>query len=514
MNRRAPAWLLILSAAASAAATQIPTEASRTVPLAIGPGPVPARVTHEMITAHAAAATLEEAVDLCVLQDMAEVGTAGASVAVAVDGQLVYRNGYGVKHRTQGGAVDADTYFRIGSVTKMLTAAAVMQQVEAGTVSLDDPVTLHVPEFETAGIHSPQSITVRHLLTHTAALPDLGFALQGPEGDQALSSWASDLDDVLLHAPSGVFWNYSNPNFNLAGLVAERASGTPYRALMTANIIGAAGMARTTFDPGEVMADGNYSFGHLRFQGGAEIIYAPDDYDNWVYQPAGYAFSTAGDLVTWALTLIDGGGSVLSPESCDQMQQRQVDLELVPGYGYGYGIFVEPFGNLEIRQHGGNIPGWGTYLLWEADRRFAVAVLGNSFESLVGAAYCIADAVLDPEPAPPIPDPTDPATFGRYEGTWDFTYQENWLLVGEVFSATADGVSLYLDDPIGPFDGWYDLVHVGYGIFQADLDGNGVPDFDFTFIGRGSPERTNWLRSRLLVGTKRHDVRSGGPRQP
>ncbi len=464
--------------------------------------------------AHAGASTLEEAVDLCVLQDMALVGTAGASVALAVDGQLLYQNGYGVKHRVLGGPVDADTYFRIGSVTKMLTAAAVMQQVEAGTVALADPVTVHIPEFEVDGIFPAERITVHHLLTHSTGFPDLDFSLQGPSGNDALSTWAADQNDVLLHAPPGAFWNYSNPNFSLAGLVLERASGIPYRDYMTANIFGAAGLTRTTFDPAAVMADGDYSFGHLRFPGGTELVYAPDDYDNWVVQPAGYAFSTAGDLVRWALTLIDGGDSVLTPASCEAMQRPQVDLDLVPGFGYGYGIFVEPFGDLTIRQHGGNIPGWGAFLLWEAGSRFAVAVLANSFESLAGAAYCIADAVLEPETTPPIPDPIDPATFSRYEGTWDFTYQENFRLVGEIFNATEDGVSLYLDDPEGPFDGWYFLEYVGYGIFLADLDDDDIPDFDFTFIGRGSPDRPNWLRSRIVVGSARRAPREGGDRRP
>ncbi len=482
--------------------------------LTIGPGPVPARVGAEALKAHASAATLEEAIDLCVLQDMALVGTAGASVAVAVDGELFYQMGYGVKHRTQGGAVDADTYFRIGSVTKMLTAAAVMQQVEAGTVALDDPVTTHVPEFEVDGAYPADRITIRHLLTHSSGFPDLGFNLQGPLGNQALSTWAADQDEVLLHAPPGVFWNDSNPNFNLAGLVAERASGIPYRDYMTTSVFGAAGMTRSTFDPDEVMADGNYTFGHLLYAGGTELIYPPDDYDNWVYQPAGYAFSTAGDLVRFALTLIDGGGSMLSPASCHAMQGWQVDLDLVPGFGYGFGIFVEPLGDLVIRQHGGNIPGWGAFLLWETDSRFAVAVLANSFNSLSGAAYCIADAALEPAAGPEIPDSTDPSTFDKYEGTWDFTYQENYPLVGEIIGANEDGVTLFLDDPVGPFDGWYELVHIGYGVFLADLDENGIPDADFTFIGRGSPERANWLRSRILVGSPRRGPRRGGPRLP
>jgi CubicO group peptidase (beta-lactamase class C family) len=481
--------------------------------LTIGPGPVPARLQERRISVRANVATLEEAVDLCVLQDMAEVGTAGASVAVAVDGQLVYHNGYGVKHRLDGGAVDADTMFRIGSVTKMLTAAAVLQQEEAGNLSLDDPVTAHVPELQVDGLYPADRITVRHLLTHSSGFPDLGFDLDGPVGDGALSAWAATRDQVLLHAPPGVFWNYSNPNFNLAGLVAERASGVPYRDYMTSEIIGAAGMTRTTFDPATVVADGNYSHGHLRYPGGTEVIFAPDDYDNWVYQPAGYAFSTAGDLVRWALALMDDGAAVLSPESCAAMQALQVDLDQVPGVGYGYGIFVEPFGDLAIRQHGGNIPGWGAFLLWEPDSEFAVAVLANSYESLGDAAYCIAETVLQPQTVP-IPDPVDPDTFDRFVGTWDFTYQENYLLVGETFTAGDGGMMLYLDDPDGPFIGWYDMEYVGYGIFLVDIDDDGAPDYDFTFIGHGAPARINWLRSRILVGSSRHAPRPGGPQHP
>ena len=79
-------------------------------------------------------ADLEQVVDQCVGDAMTAANTPGASVAVIVDGELVYEQGYGVKRRGGSSPVNADTQFRIGSVTKMFTAAAVMQQVEAGTV--------------------------------------------------------------------------------------------------------------------------------------------------------------------------------------------------------------------------------------------------------------------------------------------------------------------------------------------------------------------------------------------
>ena len=452
---------------------------------------------------HSQAATLEETIDQCVMDEMAAVGTPGASVAVALDGQLIYQRGYGTKHRTQGGAVDADTYFRIGSVTQQLTAAAVMKQVDRGLVFLDDPVTRYVPGFEIGGYIPASRISIHNLLTHSSGFPDLYFDPNGSTDDEALGQWAAEQDDVVLHAPPGVFFNYSNPNFNLAGLVVERASGTPYREYMHQQVFGPAEMNRTTFDPEVVMADGNYTFGHFPYPGGTELIYAPNDYDNAVYAPAAYAFSTAGDLVHWAVTLMNGGGEVLTPASSSAMQTPQMNLDLLPGQGYGYGIFTEPFGDLEILQHGGNIWGWGAYLIWESDRQFAVAVLANSNESLPGAAFCIADAVLQPGPGPDVEDPADPSEWVRYEGEWVLSYRENIVLGGDIIVVDDDELMLLIWDTGSPFNEFFTLTHVGFNIFLADLDLDGEPESVFTFLDSGHPERPKWLRNRILVGSPR-----------
>ena len=467
-----------------------------------GPGPLPVRIPANLLKAHQGAATLDDAVDQCVTQSMAAAGTPGASVAVAMDGALILERGYGVKRRNGSDPVDAETYFRIGSITKQLTAAAVLQQVELGTVVLDDPVTDYVPALELAGQWPADRITVRHLLTHSSAFPDLPFDPGGPTDDGALAEWAADQDEVALHAPPGVFWNYSNPNFNLAGLVAERASGQPYRQYMAQHVFVPAGMTRTTFDPAAVIADGDYSYGHFTSRG-FEIVYAPDDYDNAVFAPAGYAFSTAGDLVRWALMLIDGGGAVLAPASASQMQSPQVDLELLPGFSYGYGVFIEPFGDLTLREHGGNIWGWGAYLVWELEHDFAVAVLANTFESLPAAAYCIADYALAQGSTPPPPDPSDPTTWGRFEGIWDFTTNTSYPLEGEVTVESSDELSLFMWDAHSGWTASFTLEHAGYGIFLADLDEDGVPESDFEFIERGGPERAGWLRNRSVVGVRR-----------
>ena len=511
------AALLQLPAAAASAASPADPPATETAAQLVpatsalpGPGPIPALVPPALLKAHQGAATLDDAVDQCVTQNMAAVGTPGASVAVAIDGALILERGYGVTRRNGSDPVDAETYFRIGSITKQLTAAAVLQQVELGTVVLDDPVTAYVPELELGGQWPADRITVRHLLTHSSGFPDLPFTPVGPTDDGALAEWAAHQQDVALHAPPGVFWNYSNPNFNLAGLVAERASGQPYRQYMAQHVFAPAGMTRTTFDPAAVIADGNYSYGHHTWPGGFEMIYVPDDYDNAVYAPAGYAFSTAGDLVRWALTLMDGGGAVLAPSSASQMQSPQVDLELIPGYSYGYGVLIEPFGDLTVREHGGNIWGWGASLIWEHEHRFAVAVLANTFTALSDAGYCIADYLLQAGSTVHPPDPTDPSTWHRFEGIWDFTTNTSYPLEGEITVESSDELSLFMWDPHSGWTASFTLEHLGYGIFLADLDEDGELDSDFEFIERGSPERAGWLRNRSVVGVRRTTPRPAG----
>ena len=447
---------------------------------------------------------------------MAEIGTPGASAAVIVDGGLVYEHGYGVKRRGGSAAVNAQTQFRIGSITKMLTAAAVMQQVEAGTVFLDDRLRTFVPEADFRGHWPTEEITIHRLLTHATGIPDLPFNASGLTGPDVLSDWAADLSEVGLHAPPGVFWNYSNPNFSLAGLVVERASGEGYRSYMDRHVFGPAGMSSTTFDPASVVARGNASSGHFDDGSGTEIVYPPDDYDNDAYAPAGYAFSTAGDIARWALLLSDGGGEVLSPASARTMQRAQQSLDTLPGFGYGYGIFVEPFYDLEIRQHGGNIWGWGAFVLWHPERRFAVAVLANTFQSLSGAAYCIADHVLEPDHSvTQEPPPADPARFRLFEGYYDATVGSTFSLnpypvMAEVFSGGDDRLSVHFWDPAGGWAALWDLDHVAGDLFYVDVDYDGVGDFDVTFLtSPEAPVHTRWLRMRPIVGHPQTPPREG-----
>lgn len=129
-----------------------------------------------------------------------------------------------------------------------------------------------------------------------------------------------------------------------------------------------AGMDATTLDPQEVMDRDDFTYGH---HGGApEFIYAPDGYDCGAYSPSGLVFSTVENLARFARLMMSDGGELLSEESVAAMQGHQIYLDYDPDYFYGFGVFIEPYQDLEVRYHGGNVPGWGTVLLCVPERGY------------------------------------------------------------------------------------------------------------------------------------------------
>jgi CubicO group peptidase (beta-lactamase class C family) len=389
-------------------------------------------------------------VDRCVQTFMRSAGIPGASVAIIDNGVSVYEKGYGVKHRTQGGAVTPDTVFRFGSTLKMMTATAVMQQVERGRVDLQAPITRYVPEFQVGGQWPSSSIKVWNLLTHTTGFPDrydqfmFRQGLAGPTGPTAISDWAAGQSAIPLYAPPGSFWNYANPNFSLAALVAQRASGVEYHQYMKDNVFGPAGMTSATLLPADVMAYGNYAYEHyVDMFTGQDVIAAPDAYDNWVMAPAGLGFATARDLARFALILMQGGSPVLSPSSAEMMQSPQVEMQTGDPMQYGFGVMVlDDFFGSSFRMHGGNVFGSSSSLIWAPDHKFAISLLFNGAASPDAAAFC-AYNVFHPLSGPPPPNTSlPPSEWGKYAGDYRgrFYGHWQWKTGGEI--VTYDGLEI------------------------------------------------------------------------
>jgi len=187
-----------------------------------------------------------------VLNGLVADGQPGLAVLVRRDGRAVLERGYGVRDLRTRTPIDSRTRFRLASVTKQMTAAAIMLLVRDGRLHYDDTLPQVLPGFPAYG----SGITIRHLLTHTSGLPDYEQLMENAEKAKG-PLWTPERqirdDEVLallekethsLFAP-GTSWAYSNSGYVLLGLVAARAAGKPFRDVLRERIFAPLGMSHT-----------------------------------------------------------------------------------------------------------------------------------------------------------------------------------------------------------------------------------------------------------------------------
>jgi len=349
----------------------------------------------------------------------------GIAAAVVLDGRVVYRTGLGTASPTSTQPVLPSTRFRFGSIVKTMTATALLSLVREHRIDLHDPVSTLLPGFELYGQPGwSDRLTAHRLLSHQGGIQNSG-SVSGPRDDGALAAAFYDpayLATVPLIVAPGTFYNYSNPNFALAGLLAETADGKPYRHVMHQRVFKPLGMKRTTFLPSTVLADNDFAYGVW----GSELV-APDAYDNAIMRPAGYGWTTADDLAKYALFILHGNPHVLTPRHWRAMQTRQVDtLEFLNLQGYGYGLGVSEGASLldrdgqrrfyegvKVVSHDGAIRGYRSFMVTLPAQRFGYVALingdiGNPGVDLASGCFRVAAAetIVDRLPPPsPFPDP-------------------------------------------------------------------------------------------------------------
>jgi CubicO group peptidase (beta-lactamase class C family) len=335
------------------------------------------------------------ALDACMTALVDSPSLSGAAAALVHRGDPVWMNGYGVQHPRRDDEVDVDTRFRVGSVTKVMTAATAMTLVAEGELELDTPFADALPPFgDRAHPEYTAALTLRQLLSQQGGLTDY-LTIDGPRDDGALAD--AVLGDLFADVPflvePGAFYNYSNANYSLAGLLVERAAGVPYREAVEERLFAPLRMARSTFDVDAVAADGNYAHGVV--EGGTFDAQA---YDNGWGRPAGFAWSSARDLAALVAFLQRGDPDVMSARAHAELLAPQVDtLALLDRVHYGLGLLHSDFlavegGFLEYDniEHDGGLPGYTAlvHMAPELELGFAFVANGNdvSFDPCIAAA--------------------------------------------------------------------------------------------------------------------------------
>lgn len=307
-----------------------------------------------------------DAVDDYVREQMRRRHVPGLALAVVRDGKLVKARGYGLASVELNVPVTPETVFEIGSVTKQITAAAVMLLVEEGKVNLDDPVGKHLPGTPDAWAR----VTVRHLLTHTSGLKNY-TGLKGFELTERLKR-EEFIRLVAAHPPAfapGDAHSYGNTNYSLLGYVVEAASGQPYWRFVAERIFRPLGMNATRDrDPHEVIP--NRAEGY-EWEGGRLV---GRDYDLTDVFAAGATVSTVLDLVKWDAAL--AGEKLLRRSSLEQVwtPTRLNDGRTHP---YGLGWYVETLRGHGRVRHNGQTAGFAASIARYREDRVTVIVLTN-----------------------------------------------------------------------------------------------------------------------------------------
>jgi len=333
-------------------------------------------------------------------------GLPGAAVAVAKDGKPVYVKGFGFRDTEKKLHPTGDTVFGIGSITKSFTAVALMQLVEEGTLSVEEPIVKYFPEFKAGKTGEGASITLHHFLTHTSgfpALPTLFAAMarsmkadphvmESPMGQRIKSLAPVDTMDEMLsfvagldiemHGTPGQYFSYFNDGWAVLGAVVAKVAGRRYEDIIQERVLEPLGMEHSTFGVEALAGFPEVATLYDRRKNGddEQVVPAPVWWESDVMTPAGFLKSTVLDLLKYLEVYRTRGTSgcarVLSAESIDRMTALHTRAQ--GGSYYGYGLSLHPnYHGVSLIEHGGGIKGVSAHISCAPEKGITVAVLTN-----------------------------------------------------------------------------------------------------------------------------------------
>ena len=315
------------------------------------------------------------------------------------------------------------TKFRIGSVTKQFTAVAILQLQEKGLLDVQAPVSTYLPDYPNG-----DRITIHHLLTHTAGIPEYLDPKAFPdiaEWMRQSSSLAQLIDrfkDLPLEFEPGEKFKYSNSGYVLLTQIIETVAEQPYTEYLQANIFDPLGMKDTGYEVPQAVIS-NLAQGYLFI--GKETYLQASPFDMSIPQGAGGLYSTTEDLANWNRFLHENEyPAVLSQAAKATMMTPAVQMEPEenPDVFYGYGLVIDNHSGRQRVHHNGGISGFASSLIRYPNEALTIVVLSNLGTALPGriAEDLAAIAFNEPYEIPTQPEAItlDPAIYEKYVGTY------------------------------------------------------------------------------------------------
>lgn len=339
----------------------------------------------------------------------------GCALAFAIDASLHYAHGFGVTSTAGYGVpVQADTRFRIGSITKPMTATLIMLLVEKGKLSLDAPITAYLPDFSFhANPAYTEQITLRALLSHTSGLPS-AYNPYGYRGEDALRRHVYDeIAHLPFITPPNTVYSYCNPGLRLAGYIAQVVTETPYLQLMQRHLFDPLQMQHTTYDPTVAMTYSVAQAHDLQPDGSLKMVHHYSD--NSSGYASGGAISSVIDLVKFGIFHLQ------QAKRFQPMTTPQVSKYMLDGDAYGLGWALDQKGGIQRIYHEGLIATFGAKLLLIPQANLVMAIACNQtftfWESMDQTLDAITQYML-PQPTKARKAPAPAITDKQYEGDY------------------------------------------------------------------------------------------------
>ncbi len=357
------------------------------------------------------------------LSSMVDPNGPGTMVRISQDGKVLFEKGYGLASLDPKHSITPETKFRIGSVTKQMTASVILKFIEEGKLTTETKLSKFYPDFPRA-----DEVTIHHLLTHSSGIKSMtdrpGFV-----DHMHKPATAQEMIDSVKNEPydfdPGTRFLYNNTGYYLLGEIAAKLHGKPFPDVMQDVLFKPCGMADSGVHREDLQL-AHESRGYSHIDGKTDLA---RKWDMTRADGAGAVYSTVGDLDRWNEAIFTKG--FLKPETLKQaftIWPTQEDPK--PETGYGYGWCISEWNGLKMINHSGGLPGWASFLVRFTEEKFTIVILSNSeMQSVPGTAPGqIEEAIahfylwrkMSANNPPKIDPKVDRSKFEIYTGRYDY----------------------------------------------------------------------------------------------
>ena len=328
--------------------------------------------------------------DSFMAEELAELNISGAAVVIVLDGEIILSMGYGFSDLDSETPVNpSETVFRVGSVSKLFAATAVMQLVERGEVDLHTDVNQYLTAFQIPATF-PEPVTLHHLLTHTAGFEDqfIGVTTENEDEFGSLEDFLKDAMPARV-TPPGEIHSYNNYGYTLAGYIVEEVSGIPFEEYIDRYIFQPLGMTLSSFaQPLPPTLEAHLATGYEL----ADDNLTPANFEYNRVVPAGALSITAEDIATFMIAHLHSGDTeILDEATADLMHEQQFTHHPeLPGMTYGFK--ERTINGRRVIGHGGDIFAYSSQMILVPEDNLGFFIAYNAFsdafrEDLIAAFF-------------------------------------------------------------------------------------------------------------------------------